>query len=126
MTFTLLGVAFVGIVVGAVLLAPAGRTPTLPDAVNTYAPADGATVLRQTQLLIDLDAGYDIDLIVDGVAIPDTELDTIAETGRFTWRPGPGKTFEDWTPGLHAIAVTWDRATGLPDPGELRWTFRVQ
>ena len=122
----LLGVAFAAVVVGAVLVTPSGRAPDLPDALGSYSPVDGATVLRQTRLVVDLAPDYDIDLVVDGAAIPDSELDVISETGRFTWEPGPGKTFEEWTPGFHAIEVTWDRITGLPDPGSLRWRFRVQ
>ncbi len=123
---TLLGVAFAAVVVAAVVFTPSGRTPDLPDALDSYSPADGATVLRQTDLVIDLGPGYAIDLIVDGTPIPDAELGIVEETGRFTWQPGPGKTFEEWTPGFHAIEVTWDRVTGLPDPGSLRWRFRVQ
>jgi hypothetical protein len=123
---SLLGVTFAAIVIGAVILTPSGDAPRLPDAVDGYSPADGATVLRQTQLVIDLKPGYDIDLRVDGVPIPDSELDAVEETGRFVWIPGPGKTFEEWVPGFRAIQVTWDRTSGLPDPGELRWTFRVQ
>ena len=123
---SLLGVAFAVIVIGAVLLTPSGDAPRLPDAVDDYSPRDGALVLRQTQLVIDLQPGYDIDLRIDGVGIPDIELDVVPETGRFVWVPGPGKMFEEWAPGFHAIEVTWDRTSGLPDPGSLRWSFRVQ
>ncbi len=122
----LLGVALAAVVVFAVILTPSGDAPRLPAAVDAYSPTDGAIVLRQTQLVIDLAAGYDIDLTVDGVAIPDSELDVVAETGRFEWVPGPGKSFEEWAPGFHTIEVTWDRTSGLPDPGSLRWSFRAQ
>lgn len=123
---TLLGVAFAVVVAGAVVLTPSGRAPDLPDALDVYAPEDGAIVLRQTRLVVDLAPGYEIDLVVDGTPIPDSELVVIEETGRFTWEPGPGQTFEEWTPGFHAIEATWDRIIGLPDPGSLRWRFRVQ
>jgi hypothetical protein len=123
---TLLGIALVAIVVLAVVLTPEGRTPRLPDALDAYSPEDGATVLRQTQLVIDLQPGYDLDLVIDGQAIPDAELDGTPETGRFVYVPGPGKTIEAWAPGFHAIEATWERTTGLPDPGSLRWSFRVQ
>lgn len=122
----LLGIAFAAVVVGAVLFTPSGRAPDLPAALDSYSPLDGATVLRQTRVVIDLAPDYDIDLVVDGTAIPDSELDVVSETGRFTWEPGPGKTFEEWAPGFHVIEVTWDRVIGLPDPGSLRWRFRVQ
>ncbi len=124
--FTLLGFALVAIIVGAVILSPDGRAPSLPAAVDRYAPTDGALVLRQTRIEIDLQAGYDIDLVVDGVPIPDAELEHVEATGLFTWTPGPGQTFDTWTPGFHTVEVRWDRRTGLPDPGSLRWSFRVQ
>lgn len=123
---TLLGVLFAAVVIGAVILTPSGDAPRLPAAVESFSPSDGAIVLRQTRIVLDLAVGYDIDLVVDGVPIPDSELDVVPQTGRFEWEPGPGKTFEEWAPGFHAIEVTWDRTTGLPDPGALRWSFRVQ
>lgn len=123
---TLLGVALAAVVVGAALLTPNGTAPDLPDGVDSYAPLDGATVLRQTGVVVDLSPGYAIALTIDATAIPDAEIATIPETGRFSWVPGQGKTFEEWSPGFHVVEVTWDRATGLPDPGSLRWRFRVQ
>ncbi len=123
---SLLGLLLVAVIVLAVLLTPSGDAPRLPDAVDSFSPADGAIVLRQTQVVIDLQSGYAIDLVVNGVAIPDSELDVVVETGRFVWVPGPGKTFEEWAPGFHTIEVSWDRTSGLPDPGSLRWSFRAQ
>ncbi len=122
----LLGVLFAAVIVGAVILTPSGDAPRLPDALESFSPADGATVLRQTRIEIDLAVGYDIDLVVDGVSIPDSELDVIEQTGRFAWVPGPGKTFDEWAPGFHTIEVSWERRTGLPDPGSIRWSFRAQ
>lgn len=123
---TLLGLALAAIVIGAVVFMPSGRSPTLPAAVESYSPTDGATVQRQTRVVIDLEPGYAIDLVVDGLPIPASEISVIEATGVFTWEPGEGRSIEAWTPGLHVVAVTWDRATGLPDPGSLRWSFRVQ
>ncbi len=124
--FTLLGVALVAIIVGAVVLSPDGRAPSLPAAVDGYAPADGDLVLRQTRIEVDLQVGYEIELVIDDVPIPDAEIQRVEATGLFTWTPGPGKTFESWAPGFHAVVVRWDRTSGLPDPGSLRWSFRAQ
>jgi len=126
LTFTALGIALAVVVAGAVIFAPSGSKPTLPDALESYSPEDGATVLRQTQLVIDLDPGYVIALEIDGFEIPAEEIDVVEANGRFTWTPGPGQSFEDWAPGFHTVDVSWQRATGLPQPGSLRWTFRVQ
>ncbi len=124
--FLLLGVALIAVVVGAVVLAPSGRDPGLPDVVRGYSPTDGATVLRQTEIVVDLEGGYIIELTIDGVPIPAAEIDGNMSSGSFSWRPGPDRTFAEWSPGFHQVLVTWDRSTGLPDPGSLRWVFRVQ
>lgn len=126
LTLAALGLALALVVAGFVIFAPSGSNPTLPDALESYAPADGAIVLRQTQLIVDLEPGFAIVLVIDGVQIPADELEVVEATGRFTWTPGDGKTFAAWAPGFHTAEVSWQRITGLPEPGSLRWAFRVQ
>lgn len=125
-TFTLLGLALALVAVGAVVFAPSGRPDEVPDVVESYSPENESTVLRQTRVQIDLPVDYGIDLVIDGVAIPDEEIDATLETGRFTWRPDETTIIPEWTPGFHTVWVRWDRINGLPDPGEWTWTFRVQ
>ena len=98
----------------------------LPAPVEEIAPADGATVLRQTQLIINLEVGYSLELSIDGIRIPNNELTFTQSTGQYRWRPGVGQTVEEWTTGLHSVFIHWDRLAGLPDPGELSWNFRIQ
>ena len=126
LTFTVLGLALAAVVLGAIIFAPSGNPAEPPDVLESYSPANGATVLRQTQVQIDLPVDYQIVLVVDGVAIPDAEIDKTPEIGRFTWRPGETTIIPELTPGFHTVWVRWDRVNGLPDPGEWRWTFRVQ
>lgn len=122
----LLGLALIAVVVGAVVFTPSGRDTSLPDAVEGYSPADGSTVLRQTQIVIDLEPGYDIDLRIDDTPIPESEIDVVEATGVFRWAPDTDSTFAELTPGLHVVEVAWQRTSGLPDPGALVWSFRVQ
>jgi hypothetical protein len=122
----LLGLALIAVVVGAVVLAPSGRDPGLPDAVESYSPVDGANVPRQTQIVFDLEPGYTVELTVDGTPIPATEIAGDDVSGRYSWQPGPGQVIESWTAGFHHVVATWDRSAGLPAPGSLRWSFRVQ
>ena len=126
MTFALLGLALAAVVVGAIVLAPSGTVTELPGPVEEIAPVDGATVLRQTQVEIDLRVDYSLELLIDGIRIPGDEIIFREATGQYQWRPSTGQTFEEWAPGLHSVLIRWDRIAGLPDPGELRWTFRVQ
>jgi hypothetical protein len=121
-----LGIVFIVIVIGAVLFTPSGDPGAVPDPVDSIAPADGDLVLRQTTVVLDLQSGYEARLTIDGTPIPPTEVAFIEGTGRHEFAPGPGKTIEEWTVGFHVVEATWDRANGLPDPGSLTWSFRVQ
>lgn len=123
---SILGLLLGLLVVGAVILAPSGEVTNLPDAVERIAPADGAIVQRQTDLEIDLRAGYSLTLEIDGIAIPPDDLDHTEATGRYVFRPGPDKVITEWTPGFHVVEISFDRTIGLPDPGTLRWSFRIQ
>ncbi len=125
-TYTLLGLALALVAVGAVVFAPSGGLTEIPEALESYSPADGATVLRQIEIEIDLPVNYEIVLVVDGVPIPDSEIDFTEETGKFTWRPSDTTIIPEWSVGFHSVWVRWDRVFGLPDPGEWIWNFRVQ
>jgi len=124
--YTFLGLALALVAIGAVVFAPSGTVSEPPEVVESYSPATGATVLRQIDVEIDLPVNYQIELVIDGVSIPDSEINVVEETGRFTWRPGSTTIIPEWTPGIHTVWVRWDRISGLPDPGEWIWTFRVQ
>lgn len=122
----LLGLALATVVVGAIGFAPSGTPAVVPDAIEGFSPADGSTVLRQIAIELDFPVDYEIALRVDGIAIPADEIEFTAATGRYTWRPGPGKTVSELAPGIHTVRVRWDRTLGLPDPGEYQWSFRTQ
>jgi hypothetical protein len=123
---SILGLLLGALAVGAVILAPSGDVTELPSAVDRFSPVDGAIVQRQTALEIVLRAGYELELIVDGVSIPSSEMDITEQTGRHVFRPEPWKTIVEWTPGFHVVEITFDRTSGLPNPGSLRWSFRTQ
>lgn len=123
---TLLGIAFIAIVIGAVLFGPSGGSGSLPDPVDAIAPGDGDLVLRQTTVVLDLQPGYEARLRIDDTLIPDAEVRRIEGTGLHEFVPGPGKVIEEWAPGFHVVEAVWDRTSGLPDPGMLTWSFRAQ
>lgn len=125
-TFTLLGLALAAVVIGTVIFAPTGQPTEVPATVESYSPANEATVLRQIQVEIDLPIDYEIALVVDGVTIPSSEITSVPEIGKFSWRPGETTIIPEWSEGIHTVWVRWDRISGLPDPGEWSWSFRVQ
>ena len=123
---SLLGLLLGLLVVGAVILAPSGDVTRLPGALESFSPADGAIVQRQTDLEVDLQPGYALTLVIDGITIPTDDIDFTEATGKYVFRPGVGKAITEWLPGFHIVEVEFDRTVGLPDPGSLRWSFRIQ
>lgn len=121
-----LGLALVVVVVVAVVIAPQGTGVALPEQVESISPTEGALVLRQTGLEIDMRDGYTIQLFVDGVRIPDDQLTGTPEIGLYRWAPSSATFVPEWTPGEHTIRIEWDRDGLVPDPGSLSWTFTAQ
>ena len=122
----LLGLAFIGVVMGAVLFAPSGTDAGLPPGLERVDPPDGSLMFGQPRIIVDLESGYRARLTIDDVAVPDDQVIWTEATGLHVFEPGPGRVVETWTPGFHVVSAEWDRASGLPDPGMYTWSFRVQ
>ena len=122
----LLGLALAAVVVGTVLIAPQGAGVGLPDQVDFISPTSGAIVLRQVRLEIDMAAGYEIVLFVDGLRIPEDQILVTEQTGYHRWQPSSDTATPEWAPGDHTIRIDWDTTSGNPDPGSLTWSFRTQ
>jgi hypothetical protein len=125
-TLTLLAVALLVIIGGAILFIPSGDPEQLPSAVGQYAPHDGDLALNPVRVLIDVKPNYEVTFVIDGIPIPASDVNAIVETGRYQFEPGAGKTIESWTLGEHTVVATWIGGTGGTDAGTLVWTFRLQ
>ena len=121
-----LGSALVAVIGFTIAFSPSGDESTLPEVVERIFPLPNDAVIGQTAIEIDMAVGYQIVLFVDGFRIAPAEIGVQTGTNRFSWQPAPGRFLESWEPGTHEIRLEWDRAVGIPDPGEYRWTFRVQ
>jgi hypothetical protein len=120
----------------------------LPDAIESISPVpDAVQVPAQTEVVVDMEAGYEGTLQIDGVEFETVDISQLVdgnvETGaqvdvptgvvvydpgnatlRFT--PAEGTAIERFGPGNHDVRVTyWPIETG---PGRARdyiWTFHV-
>lgn len=130
-----LGLVAVAAIAFGVALAPEGEEVVLPSQIEAIYPGHGDMVPPQAPLEVDLQAGYEAQISVDGwplTASPagaganpsDASFDEA--TGVYRWAPGPNHpTITEWTPGEHTITVVYNTLTGLPDTGKFEWTFRV-
>ena len=124
--YTLLAVALIGIIGASILFIPSGDPETLPDAVERYSPGDGDMVTQPVKVILDLKARYEATFTIDGIAIPPDQVDSIFETGRYQFEPGPGKVIERWTPGDHTVVASYVGGQNQIDVGTVVWTFRIQ
>lgn len=119
-----LGLVAIAAIAFALVFGRGGEGIVLPDQIEAISPQPGDLVPPQANVEVDLPVGYRADIYVDGWLVQDTVF--VEGTGVYRWAPSPqNPTINEWTPGEHTIKVAWDRISGLPDPGEFEWTFRV-
>lgn len=124
--YTSLAVVLLVIIGASILFIPSGDPEVLPPAVERYAPHDGDIVINPVKVLIDVQPNYAVRFVIDGITIPESDVDAIVQTGRYQFEPGPGKIIERWTPGEHTVVATWIGGPADSDSGTLVWTFRLQ
>lgn len=131
------------VVIGALLVVAAGlvwvsasfkgepQSPMLTDsAVERLVPArDTPTAIRQAEIGIDLAVGWDADLVINGIDIPQDQERNDAPQAEIYFKPGPGKVIESLPPGLVKVtAIIWrpvDGQTRESGSRAVTWTFRV-
>lgn len=102
-------------------------TENLPSAVEQLLPDRGALIRPQEDVGVDLADDYTGVLLVDGVEIPEDQLQRVVPLGQVSFRPGVGKQFERWTPGDHtAVVVYWlQTETREHSSSRYSWRFKV-
>jgi hypothetical protein len=119
-----LGLIAVAVIALGIVLNRSGDEIALPEQIEAISPQPGDLVPPQATVEIDLPVGYEADIYVDGWLVPDTVF--VEATGVYRWAPSAQSlTITEWSPGTHTVRVVWDTSSGLPDPGEFEWTFRV-
>ncbi len=126
----------VGVVVLAVLnlaiiglsssdTSPEGRT--LPSTIDSLTPRPGELVRLQDTIGADLRDDLTGVLLLDGVEIPEDQLERVDPLGVVTFRPGPDQDLERFEAGEHSLTVLfWEQGEERPaDPDSYSWSFRA-
>lgn len=102
------------------------RGPAKPAAVEAVFPQGGDLDLRQTTIAADLAPGYTGYLMLDGVEIPDDDLQHVDALNTVSLKPGPTSDYRTLAPGDHCATVVYRRFGEPRDASEsFRWCFKL-
>jgi hypothetical protein len=129
---TIMGVLLVGALVGLVFTVKAATTgndstsSSKPEFVDRLIPESGSEVLRQSGVGIDVAAGYDAYLIINGKEIRTAKDGLVKDlgTGLLQFTPGPGKPVEALDAERNcALALVWKQSEGEKTAKPVSWCF---
>lgn len=98
------------------------------DFVEALIPAEDSQIPSQATVGIDLAAGWEGTLVIDGVEIPEDQLNTERrDLYRVEFTPGEGKVYESLPTGPQCVtARVWEISVGRADSTEnITWCFEV-
>jgi hypothetical protein len=103
-----------------------GTTAPEREGIVALVPGEGDLVLLQSRVGVVVQPGWEARLSVNGVTIPDDQLDEALEPGQRLFQPGPGKVIAQLEPNNNCVtAQVWPLAAG-PDRSTVRtWCFRA-
>jgi hypothetical protein len=117
---------------GVVLLNESDTTPggdqALPADIQAISPKEGGLAGPVDTVSVDLADQYTGVLVVDGIEIPEDELERVVSLQTVSFRPGPNQAISRFRPGQNSVVVKYWRGR-LQDrpsrPFSFGWTFRV-
>ncbi|MFP3900111.1 MAG: hypothetical protein ACLFXM_04600 [Acidimicrobiia bacterium] len=98
------------------------------EAVENLIPDRGDQVPQQQTVGVDLAGGWNAALAVNGVEIPDGELDVTPELSLVQFTPADGRTVEQFQPGRNCVEATiWPLSEGRggEETRTVGWCFDV-
>jgi hypothetical protein len=106
---------------------PGGGNP-LPVTIESISPERGQLTSLIDTITVDLRNDLTGVLVVDGVEIPEDELQRVKELGEISFRPGPDKIITRFRPGNNEVVVKYwsQKLTNRPaNPPSYGWSFRA-
>jgi hypothetical protein len=101
----------------------------LPVDIEAVTPLPGALTGLVDTVSVDLADRYTGVLVIDGVEIPEDQLERVDGIQTVSFRPGPGKEFSQFRAGENTVTVKyWDgRLQDRPAKGlfSYSWTFQA-
>ncbi len=104
-----------------------GSRPSLPSTIEAINPERGELTGLVDNVEVDLNDQYTGVLELDGIEIPEDQLDRIEQLGVIAFRPGPGKEITRLRTGENTVVVRyWPRTDPRPEsPLTFSWRFHA-
>lgn len=120
----------VAAIVYAAQLAQTGEDTTEPalsgEDVERLIPARGSEILAQDAIGIDLAAGFDAVLVLNGVEIPEDQLNRRNGVNEVLYRPPEDGAAVEYEAGENClVALVWPLAEGRAAARPVSWCFNV-
>lgn len=96
--------------------------------VERLIPPRGSEILAQEAVGVDLRPGWTGVLVVNGIEIPEDQVDTanLASLGQILYTTGEGKAVETFAAGENCVeAITWRVDETRANSRTTRWCFNV-
>lgn len=104
----------------------ADRPETEIPGVVSLVPGPGEQVLLQSPIGVVLAPAYDATLSVNGVAIPEGQINAPLNPGEVIFQPGQGKVITELLPNVNCMqAQVWRRELGPQTATTREWCFRA-
>lgn len=100
--------------------------PGPPEEIVAVIPEDNGQLLRQDSVGVTTLPTWSCELVIDGVRIPEAEIEGTEELGECLFRPGEDKQFETLEPGLHTARVTVFDQANPDDNASYSWQFTTK
>ena len=105
---------------------PDPNAPDIDDIVEQLYPARDSEALQQQQVGIDLGPTYTGVLVLNGVEIPEEQLQRRPELNQVFFQPGDDLAVEELTPGRNCVtALVWSATETRENSRAVNWCFEV-
>jgi hypothetical protein len=123
----LIAVLNLGVLLVASSDTSAPDTEALPATIEAISPENNEITGLIDDITVDLRDDLTGVLVIDGVEIPEDQLDRVPELGVVTFRPGPDKELTRLLAGENTVVVKyWERTKDRPaNPPSFGWRFRA-
>jgi hypothetical protein len=117
---------------GVILLNESDTTPgglqALPSDIESISPERAQLASPLDTVSVDLADQYTGVLVIDGIEIPEDQLERVVSLQTISFRPGPDKAISRYRAGENTVVVKYWRGRLQDRPGNpysFGWTFRA-